>query len=283
MSAAIIIASETLLPRRRERGRGRLTGRRLAARWRSFYLEWSGDYGCEPLLPFYEAYRAMVRARVAALTAEQQEGEEKDAEIERARSYLRCADAALQPRRGRILITHGLSGSGKSRVAMALTEQLGALRLRSDVERKRLFGLDPLAQGETGVGEGIYSADATARTYQHLASLATELAANGATVIVDATFLERDHRQQMQSAAEEAGVPFSILHVEAPQTVLEERIRKRAAAGGDASEADVEVLHHQLAQADSLSADESERVIAVDTRQDVDTAALAARIREVTS
>ena len=255
----------------------------LAARWRSFYLEWSGDYGCEPLLPFYEAYRAMVRARVAALTAAQQEGEEKDAEVERARSYLRCADAALQPRSGRIVITHGLSGSGKSRVAMALTEQLGALRLRSDVERKRLFGLDPLAQGDAGVGEGIYSAEFTDRTYQHLASRAAELAANGATVIVDATFLERDRRQQMRSAADDARVPVCILHVEAPLAILEERIRKRAATGGDASEADAEVLHHQLAQADPLSADERERVIAVDTSQDVDAAALAARIREVTS
>lgn len=252
----------------------------LAARWRSAYLEWAGDYDCVPLLAFYEAYRAMVRAKVAALTAAQQEADQAEAEIERAWRYLRYADDALQPRSGRILITHGLSGSGKSRIALALVEQLGALRLRSDVERKRLFGLDPLAKSSAGLNEGIYSADATDRTYRRLAEMAGELARYGETVIVDATFLERSARQQLAAAAEAADVPFSILHVDAPQAILEQRIRARAAGGGDASEADVSVLHRQLAHRDPLDADEGVQVITVDTSQPYDAEQLAARIRE---
>lgn len=253
----------------------------LAARWRSHYLEWLGDYEAVPLLPLYEQYRAMVRCKVALLAAEQADDDPARAEEQRdaARRYLKVAADAMHRRDPWIVITHGLAGSGKSTVGLGVLEQFPALRLRSDVERKRLFGLDPLDTTDAGVGEGIYTRDATERTYARLAEQAGQLVAAGEAVLVDATFLDRRMRARLRETAEARGVPFTILHATAPQSVLEERIRRRRAAGRDASEADIEVLRAQIEHADPLTEEEQRHTVTVDTTEPVDYQALAGRIR----
>lgn len=253
----------------------------VAARWRSHYLEWLGDYDAVPLLPLYEQYRAMVRCKVALLAAEQAGDDPARAEQqqETARRYLKAAADCMHRRDPWIVITHGLAGSGKSTVGLGVLEQFPALRLRSDVERKRLFGLDPLETTEAGVGEGIYTHDATERTYARLAEQAGRLAAAGEAVLVDATFLDRRMRARLRETAEARGVPFTILHATAPQSVLEERVRKRQAAGRDASEADIDVLRAQLEQADPLTEEEQHHTVRVDTTEPVDYQALAGQIR----
>lgn len=253
----------------------------LAARWRSHYLEWLGDYDAVPLLPLYEQYRAMVRCKVALLAAEQADDDPDRAEQQRetAQRYLKAAADCMHRRDPWIVITHGLAGSGKSTLGLGVLEQLPALRLRSDVERKRLFGLDPLETTEAGVGEGIYTHDATERTYARLAEQAGRLAAAGEAVIVDATFLDHRMRALLRETAEAQGVPFTILHASAPQLVLEERIRKRQAAGRDASEADTDVLRAQIDNADPLTDEEQQYTVTVDTTEPVDYQALAGRIR----
>lgn len=253
----------------------------LAARWRNRYLEWSGDYDSVPTLGFFKAYRAMVRAKVALLAAEQKSVNDPAHTHQQtlAGNYLRTAWRALQADTGQILITHGLSGCGKSHIALGLTETLPALRLRSDVERKRLFGLDPLTESRSDLGGGIYTEEATRQTYERLATLATELARSGETVIVDATFLARGPRRRLREAAGDAGVPFTILNLQAPRPVLEERIRQRQAAGGDASEAGLAVLEEQLNKREPLAEEERLHCLDVDTRSEPDYLALAGRIR----
>lgn len=253
----------------------------LSARWRNLYLEWSGDYDSVPTLGFFKAYRAMVRAKVALLAADQKPASDPDHESRQALAgdYVRTAWRALQADSGHILITHGLSGSGKSHLALGLAEALPGLRLRSDVERKRLFGLDPGADTGSQLGGGIYTPEATRRTYERLAEIAGELARAGETVMVDATFLARAPREQLHEAARRAGVPFTIIKLEAPRSVLEERIRRRAAAGNDPSEAGLRVLAEQMDKQESLAEDELRHCLHVDTQAPPDYPALAGKIR----
>ena len=164
----------------------------LAWRFLNANLEASGDYAGASVLRFYLAYRAAVRAKVCAIRAAQpditQRAREK--ELHACRSYLTLARQCLPPRQAALIITHGLPGSGKTTFSQHALQQIGAIRIRSDVERKRLHGLSAL---ESSRG-GIYGQEATLRTYARLHELAQELLSAGYPVIVDAAFLKRDER-----------------------------------------------------------------------------------------
>jgi aminoglycoside phosphotransferase family enzyme len=118
----------------------------LAHRFLNAYLEATGDYGMLGPLPFYCAYRAMVRAKVAGIRLGQGDLRAEEAAQVRQEfcSYVDLAERYTRPSRPRLLITHGVAGSGKTAGTQPLIEAFGAIRLRSDVERKRLFGLAPL-------------------------------------------------------------------------------------------------------------------------------------------
>jgi predicted kinase len=166
------------------------------------------------------------------------------------------------PRRPVLLLMHGFSGSGKTRVSTELMAALPAIRLRSDIERKRLFGLDETASSKSDVGAGIYSGTAGDRVYARLLELAGVLLASEHNVIIDAAFLDRGRRSDALAVADDAGRPALIVDVHAPVDALRQRLRTRAVAGRDASEADVSVLAHQLENADKLT--DVERRITVD-------------------
>ena len=167
-------------------GRGRAD---YAHRLLNHYLEALGDYRGLPLLAFYTVYRALVRAKVAAIRAGQEEPAGRLAALATCDQYLDCAGKAAVPGKPRLLLMHGLSGSGKSWLAQQLLERLGALRIRSDVERKRLFGLPALARSDSAVGDGIYDTAATGATYDRLVELASQILAAGYPVVVDAANL----------------------------------------------------------------------------------------------
>jgi len=238
------------------------------------YLQRSGDYAGLQVLRFYEVYRALVRALVARVRWQVTGTALPPASPD----YLACARQLVLTAGGpaRLLITHGLSGSGKSTVAGQLLALTGAIRLRSDVERKRLFGLDAL-QRSVGHDVNIYTPEASRRTFDHLRACARTALLAGYPVIVDAAFLRRAERRAFQSLAAELGVPFSILHCEASEALLRQRVAARTWGGNDASEADVTVLEHQLTDHDPL--DEEERAIALQlvTGVAVDVAGLRAR------
>lgn len=220
----------------------------LARRAVNGYLERTGDYAGLPLLDFYKHYRAMVRAKVAAIRRSQP-GIDTDERLSLTNlfgDYLALAGHYLPARRPALVLTCGLSGTGKSVLAAALTEGLdNTVRLRSDVERKRLFGLAPEADSRSRVGAGIYTAEASARTYARLAELAKHAIDGGYTAVVDATFLERTRRDEFHALARAWGVPFLVVYLTAPEQVLHERITARRATCQDASEADLGVLAHQ--------------------------------------
>lgn len=241
----------------------------LAWRFVNAWLDLSGDHAGVALLPWCAAYRALVRAKVAALRAAAPD----DAPMQETARYLRLARGFMQPRERVLWLASGVSGSGKSSQSQPLVEQRGLVALHSDVERKRLFDLAPL-QPSAGVPGGIYTADASARTYAALAERARAVLAAGQPVLVDATFLRRAHRAGFIALARELGVPCRILAFDAPEPVLRERVRHRAAAGGDASEATEPVLERQIAEREPFADDEQPLVTHVDTTQAVDWARL---------
>jgi len=222
----------------------------------NLWLEKTGDHAGLALLRYYAVYRALVRAKVAVLRAGQTTGPDHDTALNEARTLLQLATTLTRPLPLRLDITHGLSGSGKSTVTQTLMQTPGAIRLRSDVERKRLAGLDALARSGSGVGQKLYATDTTRRLYAHLARLAGELLDAGWPVIVDATCLARWQRDLLREQARSRGVTFSILDFPVALDILRERIVQRARAGNDASEANLDVLQHQIDTEDPLGADE---------------------------
>ena len=237
-----------------------------AHRFLNGWLEATGDYAMLALLPFYEVYRAMVRAKVAGIRLGQQGlgPEERKHARAQCQQYLRFAEeltaSAGQPA---LLVNHGLSGSGKTTLSQPLVEKLGAVTVRSDVERKRLAGMDALERGNSAPGAGIYGEEMSARTYARLAELCEQVLEAGYVAIADATFLGREYRDTFAALAHRLGVPFAVLHFQAPEAVLRERVAARAAQGNDASDAGVAVLEHQLRTVEPPGEDEP--VIPIDS------------------
>jgi len=227
----------------------------LAWRFLNRYLEHTGDYAGLAALPYYLVYRALVRAKVTAIRASQSDGD-----FTETLSYLALAQRITQRPAAALLLMHGVSGCGKTWVSQPLLEQLPAIRLRSDVERKRLFGLTALADSRA-LGENIYSREAGARTLARLLDLTKTLLSAGFRVIVDATFIKRDWREPFQKLAEERGIPWWIAALEAPSEVLRQRVAARQASGHDASEAGPGVLAAQLAAVEPFNEAELPHVV----------------------
>ena len=230
----------------------------------NLWLEITGDHAGLALLRYYAVYRAMVRVKVAVLRAGQTAGASHEGALADARALLQLATALTRPLPLRLDITHGLSGSGKTTVTHRLMQVPGAIRVRSDVERKRLAGLDALARSGSAVGEQLYAADATRRTYGHLARLAGEILDAGWPVIADATFTARWQRDLLRAQAQSHGVDFHILDFQVPVATLRERILQRSRSGNDASEADLAVLQHQLDSEEPLAAEERADSVSID-------------------
>jgi aminoglycoside phosphotransferase family enzyme/predicted kinase len=235
------------------RGRADFAGRFLNA-----YLERTGDYGGLAVLPFYVVYRALVRALVDVIRSGQlQRGSGARRELdEEFHSYLDLAERWIQPRRPSLTITFGVSGSGKTTGTQPLVEREGAVRLRSDVERKRLFGLRPDEASGTAGRPDIYSRQATDRTYRRLEECAAAIVRSGFPAVVDATFLNRRRRQRFKALADRLGVPFRIAEFASDEATLRQRIEERRREGHDASEATAAVLADQLKAREPLADDE---------------------------
>lgn len=251
----------------------------MAARFLNRYLEHTGDYAGLKLLQFYQVYRALVRAKVDAIRLRQGDltaAEQVQVETECGR-YLELARNFGQLGQPWLLITRGLSGSGKTTLSEDLVERLGAIRIRSDVERKRLFGLAAGQSASAEPGQGIYSADASRQTYASLRELAESVLEAGYPVIVDAVFAEPERRSPFQVLAADQGLPFLILEFSASPATLRERIANRPQG---ASDADIAVLESQLASWQPLLPEEKARLVLIDTEQPLDPEEFATQIRD---
>jgi predicted kinase len=218
------------------------------------------------VLPFYLVYRAMVRAKVSCIRAHQPDidaaGRERSARA--YEGHLALARSLSAPREPALVVMHGLSGSGKTTISRGLVEAFGAIRIRSDVERKRLHGLEALARTRSAPGEGLYTAEVDRLTYGRLEALAGEILDAGFPVVVDATFLHRAWREMFRELAHERRAPFVLVACAAPEATLRERVAARERLATDASEAGLAVLERQIAALEPLDADELESAVIVD-------------------
>ena len=251
----------------------------LARRFMSTWLELTGDYAALELMNFYKAYRALVRAKVALFSL----GGTQDA-VQRAatlRQYGRYADLAERCSAiplGFLAITHGVSAVGKSHVAMRLVEALGAVRLRSDLVRKGLFGEQ--TDASPAVDSGIYSHDASSATYQRLHELAHLALHSGFGVVLDATYLKQAQRAAAAQVAEQHGVPFLILDCNAPDAVIASWLAQRQAEGLDPSDATLDVIAAQQLTREPLTAQEQPYCKRVETHESSSLDSLIERIRK---
>ena len=194
-------------------------------------------------LPLFLSSRAAIRARVTASLRTHEQGERRAADGKLARSYFDAALGFLEPEPARLVAVGGLSGTGKTtlarRLAPGIGGALGAVHLRSDVERKVLFGVSETER----LGPRGYSPDATRRTYARLLDLAKRVLDAGCSVVVDAVFARPKERAAIEQVARDAGVDFAGLWLEAPERMLISRIEARR---GDASDARAEIVRQQL-------------------------------------
>ena len=256
---------------------------KLALRFMNQYMSRRGDYAGLGMLCIYLVYRAMVRAKVNSIEAKQQASNPKAAAeclattkryMALARNYVESFASPM------LIILHGLSGSGKSWLAEQLLESYGAIQIRSDVERKRLLGLEAQAKTKSDLDRGAYSQDMTTKTYQQLLDLASLILQAGPPVIVDATFLKKAHREQFQELALSLNIPFVILDLQASKETLQSRIMKRAEEEQNASEATLSVLQQQIEIDEAITEDESKFTIQVNMEGEVDINGLAQQIRQ---
>ena len=204
------------------------------------YLWKSRDFTGLATLPLFLSIRAAIRSMVAVQTI----SGTVDGKIARdARNYLEQAIDYLTPVPPRLVAVGGLSGSGKTTIAARIAPSLGpapgAVHLRSDLERKAIFGVGPLYR----LPAEAYQPEASRDVYARLLDEAEQILLARHSVIIDATFLDTADRETVGKLAARVRVPFDGIWLSSDPATLERRISTRTA---DASDADVDVLHAQL-------------------------------------
>lgn len=254
----------------------------FAQRLLNTYLEKTGDYAATQVLGFYLMYRAIVRAKVEAIRASQMTNDpkEQDKAKKACSGYLNLAQSYLQENKPALIITCGMSASGKSTQTQPLIEKLAAIRIRSDVERKRLFKLADKTNSSEAFIKGIYTCAATQKTYQHLSELAEQLLNSGYSVIIDATCLKYEQRQLFRQFAARNAVPFIIVQFTAQPSTLRQRINNREK---EISDADQSILEQQLLNWQALRKNELPEVISIDTESSIEVDSLINKIVKLIS
>jgi aminoglycoside phosphotransferase family enzyme/predicted kinase len=230
------------------------------------YLFQSGDYQACRVLRLYATHRALVRAKVTALEAvgAAQERARMTA-LEGHHDYLEHAQRMLAPGGPLLILIGGMSGSGKTSLAQRLAPRLGAVHVRSDVERKRIAGLAERSRSDSELEQGMYSGETSRRVYERLRQCAADVLAGGYSVIVDATFQRREERALLRAVAAQCAAAMHVIFCHAPRRVLQGRVAARRQAATDASEADLAVLEWQRTRFEPIRAEEGLRVIDTDT------------------
>jgi hypothetical protein len=237
----------------------------LAYVFLSEYLQASGDYPALGVLRIYAAHLALVRAKVDVIQAGSAHGPAAAAARERIGHRLALAAAIAGKPDPALVIMSGVSGSGKSWLSERMVPAFRAVRIRSDVERKRLAGVETLARTASETGGGIYTGGLTALTYDRIFASAEEGILAGYSVIVDATFLQSRQRERFLDLARRAHCRAVVVRCTAPPGILQARIAVRDAAGRDPSEADAAVLARQLQAVEDLTPREAAHAVAIDT------------------
>ncbi len=226
----------------------------LASRFLDRYLVATGDYGGLALLPLFKQYRALVRAAVNALRLHQSgiSREERACDDRLVHRYIELAESYVRVQPLRMILMHGLPGSGKTTVAAQIAPALAAVCLHSDVERKRLAGLAATQRSDSPLDEGIYTPVASEATYGRLRDLTQTLLRAGQSVIVDAAFADRNRRAEFVDLAQRCGAQAHIITMNIPADALRARVARREQRAGEYSEAGLAVLERAIALQEPL-------------------------------
>lgn len=245
------------------------------------YLRLSGDYAMTRLISVFAVCRSLAGARRALQRCKSGcEPAFQLAEVmAECRRYLELAEWVSNFRFPPLIIGVGVSGSGKSRFMAEIVERLGAVRLCSDAERRRLFGVYPQTV-EPNPPVDIFTPEATDRTYHRLASLAGLLLNAGIPTCIDATCLTRAQRQLLRQQGEARGLPVLIVSFEADDATLGRRICKRARRQGVEPARSLEILGQQQQQFEEFSDEERQHLLHLDTTADNATDTLAMLIQQ---
>ncbi len=214
------------------------------------YLATTGDYDGLTCMVFYQVYRAMVRAKISALRAHQLEAHPEQAAhmLALARHYIQQAEAtAYQVTPPKLILMQGVSGSGKSQYAQQLLRYEDAIIISSDIERKRLFGIDPLHRVDNAEKRQLYSVEMSQKTYQQLLVLAEKLLSIGYSVIVDATFLKKSNQFPFQELAVQTKSEFKLFSIYPFNHLsqIKDNLKRRQQIDQDPSDATSEVMEMQ--------------------------------------
>lgn len=243
------------------------------------YLECTGDYDGVSVFGLYYVYHALIRAKIAAIhSTERSDENDRQDDLKEMAHYCSVARHWTENRRPCLIVMHGFSGSGKTWLSQQLLARLPAIRIRSDIERKRHYGLAEAEKSGAGVGTDIYEPRARSGVYEVMAAHAVVALRAGQNVIADASFLSRKDRQRFRDLARSLDAGFVILDAQAAADELVRRVQQRQSDASDASEADSRVLQYQYEHADALDADELRSTVAVATDAAVDANRLTAEI-----
>ncbi|WP_062263986.1 AAA family ATPase [Endozoicomonas arenosclerae] len=230
------------------------------------YMEISGDYRGLGLLNFYKAYRAVVRAKVVLfrLHGDNITDELRNEVLREYREFATLAESYSKEVKPFLVIMQGLSGSGKTTAGKQLVENSHCIMLRTDIERKRLFGLKPEASSHDAKLD-IYTQEVTDKTYKQIQETAGFLLSQGIPVIIDGASLKTQERTLCCQPAEVLQLPYFIVKCMAPDDVLKSRISKRQSNNTDASEATADLIQKQHQWEEPLSDHEKTHTIVLNT------------------
>jgi aminoglycoside phosphotransferase family enzyme len=254
----------------------------LAGHFLNRYLERTGDYCGLRLLSLYFVYRCLVRAKVAVILSKERDSEDaRENDLDEANSYCDMATRQIAERTPILVVMSGMSGTGKTWVSGQLISTMPVIRIRSDLERKRMFGLDETESSASDVAAGIYTPEANRLVYQRLFDNAQVILEAGHSVILDAAFLKSADRAKAIALARETASACVLLEVTAGTDVMRDRIRQRSKQGTEASEAGLEVLEYQLATAEPLTTEERKIAISCDNSGEIDIDEIAGQLRQL--
>jgi len=236
------------------------------------YLEKSGDYAGMSVMGLYFVYHCLIRAKVAAIRNTERSLRELGYRLSTAVEWIERPSPVL-------IVMHGLSATGKTWLSSRVLSRMPAIRLRSDIERKRLHGLGELESSESGLAEGIYTDTATVGVYEQMLKMANTLLQAGFNVILDAAFLQREWRHEARELAAGQGAGFVILETITGGDELARRLRERAQDKSEASEADLDVLDYQKRHAEPLDEGERQRCVSVASDREIDLQEIVRKLR----
>lgn len=240
--------------------------RRYAKILRDVYQEASRDDGLESLLDFYKIYRAVVRGKVNSFRIDEEEvpEEEKLEAALTAQNYFGLACHYAEGSRPLYLVVNGLTGTGKSMLARGLASRTGASVISSDIVRKELAGLSPETPQPEEYGKGIYSEEMTSKTYAEMFERAKQALSLGESVILDATFITDELREEAVAAGMRTGIEPLFIECRCPEEIVFRRLRERYRKKKSISDGRWETYQRQK-QRLSERYPENARVVTVDT------------------